>query len=298
MNAWIRRLYSALPVIRELRQLRQQLFEIRHALSVSNNVLISRYFAEELSHSPKYRDTRKLNHFESQVYSQNGEDGILAEIFRRIGCKDHFFVEVGVGNGLENNTVFLLMRGWRGCWIEGSESCGKEIRVQFADALRAGRLKFSSKFISAENIHSSFQDLGIPTEFDLLSLDIDRNTYHIWKALKAFQPRVIVVEYNATFPPDVEWTVEYDASRVWNQTCYFGASLKAFEQLGNELGYVLVGCDLSGTNAFFVRKNEPLQLFAEPFTAEHHYEPPRYWSLRRSAHPRGFSDSQQSETQV
>jgi hypothetical protein len=113
----------------------------------------------------------------------------------------------------------------------------------------------------------------------------------VWKALKEFKPRVIVVEYNAAFPPDMEWAVEYDASRAWNQTCYFGASLKAYERLGSEFGYSLVGCDLSGTNAFFVRKTEQLELFADPFTAENHYEPPRYWSIMRGSHARCFNDS-------
>jgi hypothetical protein len=290
MKDWIKKLYFGLPVIRELRQSRREISEIRQALSASHNVSVSRYFAEELSRNPKYRDTRKLNHFEFQAYSQNGEDGILAEIFRRIGTRERFFVEVGVGNGLENNTVLLLARDWHGCWIEGSESCGKEIRAQFQDVLKNERLKFSNKYVSAENIQGLFQEIGIPVEFDVLSLDIDRNTYHLWKALKGFHPRVVIVEYNATFPADMEWTVEYDAARVWNQTCYFGASLKAYERLGDEFGYSLVGCDLSGTNAFFVRNSERLELFAEPFTAENHYEPPRYWSLRRAAHPRCFSD--------
>jgi len=294
MKAWIKRIYSGLPVIRELRQVTKELSHIRQALTVANYTASKRYFSKELSHNPKYQDRRKLNHFEFQTYSQNGEDGILLEIFRRIGDSDRFFVEVGVGNGLENNTVFLLARDWRGCWIEGSESCAREIRAEFREVLNKGHLKLCEKYVTAENIQDIFRDVGVPAQFDLLSLDIDRNTYHIWKALHAFHPRVVVVEYNATFPPDMDWKVEYDSSRVWNHTCYFGASLKAYERLGNEFGYALVGCDLSGTNAFFVRKTEHLELFADPFTAENHHEPARYWTSIRGAHPRSFHDSQGS----
>ena len=284
MKNWLKQYYQRLPVIKELQQ-------IQAALNTANLVRINSYFRQELATSTRYRDARKLNHHEHQVFSQNGEDGILAEIFRRIGAKSRFFVEFGTGNGLENNTTYLLVQGWQGAWIEGDPELAREIRNRFGGQLNQGMLKFSNNFITAQNIEGLFAQLGIPSQFDLLSLDIDRNTYHVWKALKRFQPRVVVVEYNATFPPDVEWTAKYDAKRSWNNTAYFGASLKAYERLGAEFGYALVGCDFSGTNAFFVAKSEKLELFADPFTAENHYEPPRYWSCRREAHARCFDDS-------
>ena len=283
MKSWLRNFCGRLPVVKELRQ-------IQFALGVANLVRINSYFRKELLVSPRYQDRRKLNHHEHQVFSQNAEDGILAEIFRRIGVESRFFVEFGAGNGLENNTAFLLTQGWRGCWMEADPALTKEIRRRFQEPLGNGTLKFLCDFITAENVESRFKHLGIPTKFDLLSLDIDRNTYHIWKALERFQPRVVVVEYNSTFPPEVEWIANYEPMQPWNNTAYFGASLKAYERLGASLGYVLVGCDFSGTNAFFVRKTEKLDLFADPFTAENHYEPPRYWAVRREAHSRCFDD--------
>ena len=62
------------------------------------------------------------------IYSQAGEDGIIAEIFRRIGTTTKDFVEFGSGNGRENNTVSLLTtQGWKGLWIEGdNEAVSRE----------------------------------------------------------------------------------------------------------------------------------------------------------------------------
>jgi hypothetical protein len=57
------------------------------------------------------------------------------------------------------------------------------------------------------------------------------------------------------------------------------------------MGYVLVGCDFNGVNAFFVRDTEQQDLFVGPFTAERHYEPPRVWMLRREGAPRCFDDA-------
>lgn len=191
---------------------------------------------------------------------------------------------------MENNTAYLLNQGWQGGWIEGDLAATERIRTRLQQPLARSDLKLKRAFVTAENINALFTELNVPPSFDLLSLDIDRNTFHIWKALRDYKPRVVVVEYNATFPPDVEWSVEYDATRTWDYSAHFGASLKAFERFGDSAGYVLVGCDFSGTNAFFVHKSEKLELFAEAFTAENHYEPPRYWSLRREAHRRNFDD--------
>jgi hypothetical protein len=50
-----------------------------------------------------------------------------------------------------------------------------------------------------------------------------------------------------------------------------------------------VGCSLGGANAFFVRQELVAEHFASPFTAAHHYEPPRYFLLfRQVGHPRSY----------
>ena len=282
MKSWLRKIYPRLPVVKEL-------IQIGATLNNTYALQMHSFFQNHLN-TPRYSDRRKLNHYEHQVFSQNGEDGILAEIFRRIGTRDRFFVEFGVGDGLENNTTFLLTQNWRGAWIEGDSKSNENIQSHFRKPLQSGQLKVVNSFITAENIEALFGKLNIPTEFDLLSLDIDRNTYHVWKALTHYKPRVVAIEYNASFPPDINWIAEYDAQRLWNNSMYFGASLKALEQLGTALGYTLIGCDLAGVNAFFVRNTERLDLFAEPFTAENHYEPPRYWSVRRDGHARCLDD--------
>lgn len=151
-------------------------------------------------------------------------------------------------------------------------------------------MKLKRAFINAENAGSLLDGAGVPREFDLLSVDIDRNTYYVWQALAGIRPRVAVIEYNSLFPPDVDWKVEYRPDLVFNCTSYMGASLKAYERLGAEKGYALVGCDLSGMNAYFVRQDLVGDKFAAPFTAENHYEPPRPFLIHRNGLPRCFSD--------
>lgn len=228
----------------------------------------------ELESHPRYGDPKRLHRYAAQVNSQNGEDGIIREIFRRIGAANRIFVEVGVGNGIQNNTAFLFTQGWTGFWIDANDTF---LKTANSHSELRNNLRCLKAFITKENVVGLLQQLGVPAGIDLLSLDIDRNTFYVLDTiLQKYKPRVVVVEYNAAIPPDIDWKVEFADEAIWDNTQNFGASLKAFEQLGEQFGYVLVGCEFCGINAFFVRHDLAAGKFSEPFTAENHYEPPRY----------------------
>ncbi|MEO6056995.1 MAG: hypothetical protein ABIQ49_09165 [Gemmatimonadales bacterium] len=286
MKAFLQRL----PVIRDLLAVRNAATAValahRDLLALAADTAVRDILA-----TPKYRDARRLARYEAQVFSQSGEDGILGEIFRRIGSSDRRFVEIGVGNGLENNTTYLLAGGWRGVWLEGSALAVREARKHFQAPLSRGDLVIEETIVTAESVGPSLATAGVPTEFDLLSIDVDRNTYYVWEALAGYRPRVVVVEYNSTMPPSDEWVVAYAPEKLWNRSNHFGASLRSYEMLGRRLGYALVGCGLAGTNAFFVREELLAHHFLPPYTADNHYEPPRYWLARvRPGHRRCFTD--------
>lgn len=199
-----------------------------------------------------------LESFGYKVYSQNDEDGIIEEIFNRIGVTNQVFVEFGVQNGLESNCHFLLHKGWRGLWIEGDAGYCKEIEKYFARPISDYRLAIKNAFIDKDNINELIAE-GLSQinydiaskEIDLLSIDIDGNDYWVWNAISCISPRVVVIEYNAKFPPNHEWIMDYDAKHTWDGDDEQGASLKAYEKLGEKLGYQLVGTNVKGVNAFF-----------------------------------------------
>ncbi len=250
-------------------------------------ILVNDYIQKHLFENPKYQDEKKLNKYEYQVYSQNGEDGIIQEIFKRIGATNKFFVEFGVGNGLECNTLLLLLKNWKGCWIDGSDRDIDFIKQKFNFLINKG-LSVTKSFITAENIEALFSSLKVPEELDLLSIDIDGNDYWVWKAISHYRPRVVVIEYNGMFPPPIEFIVDYDANRTWAGKSHFGASIKSLEILGKKKGYKLVGCNFTGLNSFFVREDLVKDNFLQPFTAESHYEPSRYFLWTRVGHERDF----------
>src|SRR5688572_14772679 len=75
------------------------------------------------------RPERSLLAFEARRHSQNGEDGILAEVFRRIGVGARTFVELGVGDGTQCNTRALASDGWSGVWLEGDADAAARARA-------------------------------------------------------------------------------------------------------------------------------------------------------------------------
>ncbi|MCT4553435.1 MAG: hypothetical protein N4A53_02000 [Pelagimonas sp.] len=237
---------------------------------------------------PRYGEPGRLLRHGFKAYSQNDEDGILQEIFQRIGTTSRRFVEFGVGNGLECNSLFLLMQGWQGGWMEARKDHISAIAQSHQTYLAAGQLQLLNTLVTPDTIDSLLDQLAPDRDLDLLSIDVDFHDYWIWKAVQAHRPRVVMIEYNASWPPPVSVTVPYVPGVKWSGSNYFGASLEALAKLGRDKGYLLVGCCFAGVNAFFVRQDLCADHFHAPGDAAAHYEPARYFmGLMSAGHPAG-----------
>lgn len=182
-----------------------------------------------------------LEEFEQTIYSQNGEDGITLKIFELLGTSSNYYVEFGGYDGYTgSNSRVLYERGWTGLMLDGDYE-NLSINLQ-------------KEFITAENINALFQKYNVPYNLDFLSIDIDFNDFYVWKALdEKYQPRLVVIEYNATHLPNEDKVVEYDPMSSGDSTNYYGASMLAFYNLARKKGYSLVYAEKQGVNLFFVR---------------------------------------------
>ena len=273
--------------LRDLYQRIQALYNLTRRGEAIYEILATMH-REPILAAEKQADPKTLTAYGFTAFSQTDEDGILEEIYQRIGTTNKQFLEFGCGNGLENNSTYLLFTGWQGLWMDGSRENIEVVRQKFPTYLAAGRLKAIETFITLENINGLIEQSGLDKNLDLLSIDIDGNDYWIWEIIDGVQPRVVVIEYNAIFRPPHKIVQEYNPAHRWRGTNYFGASLKALEELGERKGYRLVGCSFSGANAFFIRQDLIGDRFSAPFTAEHHYRAPRYDGFVRglSRHPK------------
>lgn len=204
-----------------------------------------------------------LSQFERQRYSQNGEDGVVARILDAIETTDRVCLEIGGGDGVTNNSHALREDGWR---------------VIAVDAVHENRaIGLYRETVTPGNAPALLDRYRVPLEMDLLSVDIDSVDWYVTRALleSACRPRVVVVEYNASFSPPDDRVVMPDAT-VWDGTRYFGASLAAYVMLFKRFDYHLVYCEERGVNAFFVRGAAAGALFINADDVAMLYRAPTY----------------------
>jgi hypothetical protein len=244
--ARIRDLLRAVPpmsYIRALTQMQAQLERLQLAVG-------------RLECLARTREGGDFNAHEYGVFSQWGEDGLIAYLVSHVPIERPWFVEFGVEDYREANTRFLLAtRNWRGLVLDGSEAHVKTIKAD--DLSWRYELDARCAFVTRDNINALIGDAGFRGDIGLLSVDIDGNDYWVWEAIDVVSPRIVVAEYNSLWGPRAAVTVPYDAAFVRGQkhhsNLYYGASIAALARLGRRKGYSLVGGNSAGNNAFFVR---------------------------------------------
>ena len=199
-----------------------------------------------------------LNTAEYQVFSQWGEDGIIAWLVDQLDGIPCSFVEFGVGDYQESNTRYLLQsRNWQGLIIDGLKKNINFIRNQ--EYYWRNDLTAICAFIDRNNINSLLLENGFKGEVGLLSIDIDGNDFWVWQAIEVVSPVIVVCEYNAVLGDKISLSVPYksDFQRTVEHysNLYFGASIRAMIQLGLDKGYTFIGTTSSGCNAFFIRND-------------------------------------------
>jgi hypothetical protein len=239
-------------VLRNLKKrLRDALFYTRQVLQLERSlVLQGQSLARQILASGRLR---QLSDAGFAVYSQTDEDGILSWLVDTLAVKNKTFVEFGVHDYRESNTRFLVMtRAWRGLVIDGDPQNISAIRgdeVGFARDLTS-----VSAFIDRDNINDLIAAGGFSGRLGILSTDIDGVDYWVLERIQ-IEADIIVVEYNdflGEAPVSVPYRPDFVRSRESSTGAYWGASLSAFRHLLEAKGYVFVGTNIIGVNAFFV----------------------------------------------
>ncbi len=187
-------------------------------------------------------DLKKL---ERNVYSQFGEDGIIEWVFSRITPRHRICVEFGAWDGRKLSNTFNLVvhHGWKAIHIE-ADPCKFRTLKTTAAAYPAITPVCSLVTAAGESsLDRILERQGVPDDFDLLSIDIDGNDYDVWEATVRFHPTLVVIEHNATFPPEFDYIDRGGRG-------FIGSSVASLNALASRKGYALLGC--TATNSFFL----------------------------------------------
>jgi hypothetical protein len=215
------------------------------------------------------KDWCKINYTKSpylkysrNIFTQNGEDGIIEKLFQDLGITNGTVVEFGAWDGIYISNIYKL---WRYLNYDALLIECDHVRVNELDGVAT---KFSNIEVveamvspdknspnSLDNILSRSRLDYSDDNFSLLSIDVDSVDYQIWDSLEKFRPKVVIIESNYKYK---------DAFYVGND----GSSLKSLIKLGESKGYKLVCYNLNG---FFVRNDLFEKLNMEPGTYETMY---------------------------
>lgn len=190
-----------------------------------------------------------LSSFRGNVHSQFGEDGILAELLRRLPRRDRWCVEFGAWDGeyLSNTCRLIDEEDYSAILIEGSPTKFAELVRRFERNARVHPVHAMVGWSERDGLDQLVAETPLPPDFDLLSIDIDGCDYHVWRAVRRLRPKVVCIEFNPSIPPGVEFVQAADGGEQR------GCSLDSLVALGREKGYILVATTLN--NGIFLDRN-------------------------------------------
>jgi hypothetical protein len=213
-----------------------------------------------ISNSRKQYDSYKtLEEAEIKIFSQNGEDGIIDYLIKKIEINKPNFVEIGVGDYTEANTRNLYEKYYgKGLIVDVIQNFREKVLSNVS--IWRGNLNILQKNINSKNINEILNS-NVDFDIDIFSIDIDGIDYWVLNQIKPKISKVVILEYNSIFGSKKELTIpnidNFDRTKAHYSNLYYGASLKSYVSLMNKKGYYLLGVNRLRNNAFFVNEDFP-----------------------------------------
>jgi len=184
--------------------------------------------------------------FAKNIYTQNGEDGIIEQLFKDLEIDLGVVVEFGAWDGVYLSNVYNLWknRNFKAILIESDHHKAKELekiskKINRVESVNAFVSPDKNDTNSIDNILSRSSFTINNDTFALMSIDIDSCDYYVFESIERFLPKVIIIETNSGKTDEF---VTHDQ----------GCSLVSVNKLGVSKNYTLV-CHTG--NAIFVRND-------------------------------------------
>lgn len=185
--------------------------------------------------------------YAKNIHSQNGEDGIIEELFNRLSISNGWVCEFGAWDGIHlSNTYNLVKQNFNAVYIEGDKE-------KYTDLLKTVENHKNiipiNAFVDHKDSENSLDNIlkktDIPIDFDILSIDIDSYDYQVWKSLKVYKPKIVIIEINSSVKVNND-------EHIHEPNKYQGTGFKPTYDLGLEKGYKFI---LHTGNMFFIRED-------------------------------------------
>jgi hypothetical protein len=106
---------------------------------------------------------------------------------------------------LSNTFKLVEERNFNSVYIEGDKKRYADL-IKTAECFSNVQALFAmvaSESVSENSLDNLLGKTNIPTDFDLLSIDIDSFDLDIWESLDNYNPKVVVIEVNSGIMPGI-----------------------------------------------------------------------------------------------
>ena len=191
------------------------------------------------------------------IYSQNGEDGIIEYIFNKLNVTNGTFIEFGAWDGkhLSNTYNLFQNKNWNGIYIEADTNKFNDLYNNFNSFKdKIDCINAHVGFDDNNNLDTLIEQHSTKRSFDFVSIDVDGLDYFIFEKFQKYLPSVICIEVNAGHHPEYDHIIPINIA-----SDNIGQSIKVISDLASKKGYF----PLCYTANLFLVKNEFKYLFKE-----------------------------------
>lgn len=160
----------------------------------------------------------------------------LIKLHSNIKNPNQYVVDIGASTGVSTDPVYPFISNpkYKGLCIEGSNQ-------------KIGMLKcrtsfdICNQFVYPHNIIDIFQSYNVPIDLDILKIDIDGFDLDVIRTiLSVYKPKIIIAEINEKLPPPILFETKFTSKYSWDESHFYGFSIKSGERLMNQHGYKII----------------------------------------------------------
>ena len=151
--------------------------------------------------------------------------------------EEKWCVEFGAWDGIYlSNTFNLVLNDWNAVYIEGDKSKYIDLlytvkKYKKIVPINAFVAKDKTSKLSLDNL---LKKTKVPLDFELLSIDIDSFDLEVWESLNIYNPKIVVIEINSSYPPGI---IKWHSNKYKNSN---GNSFSATLNVAKNKDYELV----------------------------------------------------------